>query len=128
MNQFLNYVIINFFALMACVNAMKVDFDRFSRHRANYYDRDGNLLDLGEKICPPNKEKNIILPQNKEKMIFLAEELSKGIPFLRVDFYDANGDIYFGELTFFPASGLGAFTDEVWDYKLGNWLQLKERS
>lgn len=117
-----------FFCFNGVCKCMKVDFDRFSRHRANYYDRDGNLLDLGEKICPPNKEKNIILPQNKEKMIFLAEKLSKGIPFLRVDFYDVNGDIYFGELTFFPASGLGAFTDEVWDYKLGNWLQLKERS
>lgn len=117
-----------FFCFNGVCKCMKVDFDRFSGHRANYYDRDGNLLDLGEKICPPNKEKNIILPQNKEKMISLAEKLSKDIPFLRVDFYDVNGYIYFGELTFFPASGLGAFTDEVWDYKLGNWLQLKERS
>lgn len=115
-----------FFCFGGVCKCLKVDFDRFIEHRANYYDPQGNLLDLGEKICPPNKEKMIVLPDNKEKMLQLAEKLSTNIPFLRVDFYDVNGKIYFGELTFFPASGWGEFTDEKWDYKLGEWIKLPD--
>lgn len=115
-----------FFCFGGVCKCLKVDFDRFIEHRANYYDPQGNLLDLGEKICPPNKEKVIVLPDNKEKMLQLAEKLSTNIPFLRVDFYDVNGKIYFGELTFFPASGWGEFTDEKWDYKLGKWIKLPD--
>lgn len=57
-------------------------------------------------------------------MIELAEVLAKDKIFVRVDFYDVNNKIYFGEITFYPASGLGKFTDEKWDLKLGNWLKL----
>lgn len=41
-------------------------------------------------------------------MFRLASEMSKGFPFVRMDFYDVNGKIYFGEYTFFPASGYDA--------------------
>ena len=60
-------------------------------------------------------------------MIILAEKLSRDIPFLRVDFYNLNNKIYFGELTFFPASGLGEIEPKEWDYKLGEWLTLPFR-
>lgn len=52
----------------------------------------------------------------------MAEKLSKGHPFLRVDLYNVCGKIYFRELTFFPNSGMSAFTDNKWDLKLGEWL------
>lgn len=116
-----------FFCFNGMCKCMKVDFDRFIEHHANYYDPQGNLLDFGETMCPPNKDKIISLPDNIEKMLQLSENLSKDIPFLRVDFYNVNGDIYFGELTFFPASGFGAFTKDEWDYKLGEWLKLPEK-
>jgi len=54
---------------------MKVDFDRFINHRANYYDMKDNLLDFGEAAYPPDKDKEIILPSNMGKMIELAENL-----------------------------------------------------
>lgn len=57
-------------------------------------------------------------------MITLAEKLSLGEPFIRVDFYNVGGKIYFGELTFFPASGLSPWTPEVWDERLGRYLQI----
>lgn len=116
-----------FFCFNGICKCMKVDFDRFINHRANYYDTKGSLLDLGETICPPDKEKKIDLPLNLGKMVKLAEKLSKDVPFLRVDFYDVNNHIYFGELTFFPASGFGTFTDEEWDYTLGSWLVLPRK-
>lgn len=57
-------------------------------------------------------------------MIEFAEKLSTGIPFLRADFYDVNGQVYFGEMTFFPASGMGEFVPQEWDLKLGEWIKL----
>ena len=93
-----------FFCFGGTCKCFKVDFDRFVEHHANYFDPQGNLLDLGETICPPKEGKVIKLPESKYEMIRLAEKLSKDIPFLRVDFYDVNGEIYFGELTFYPAS------------------------
>ena len=58
-------------------------------------------------------------------MIKLAERLSKNKPFLRVDFYNVNGKIFFGELTFYPASGLGIWTTEEADIKIGEYLRVK---
>ena len=48
--------------------------------------------------------------------------LSVGFKFLRVDLYNVNGKVYFGELTFYPASGMGAFTPESWDETIGSYL------
>ena len=72
----------------------------------------------------PNSKTDIHKPQNLDLMLSLAKLLSKGIPFLRVDFYNVHGNIYFGELTFFPASGMGKFIPEEWDYKIGELLKL----
>ena len=57
-------------------------------------------------------------------MLELASKLASNIPFVRVDFYEINGQIYFGELTFFPASGMSKFSPEIWDEKLGNLLDI----
>ena len=57
-------------------------------------------------------------------MIALAKRLSKNEPFLRVDFYNVNGKIFFGELTFYPASGLGKWTTEEADMKIGEYLKV----
>ena len=53
-----------------------------------------------------------------------ARRLSKGIPHVRVDFYEVNGKLYFGELTFFTGSGFIPFEDEKWDYRMGDWLEM----
>ena len=57
-------------------------------------------------------------------MISLAERLSVGFPFLRVDLYSINNKIYFGELTFYPASGFGNFKPESADFKIGRFLNI----
>ena len=113
-----------FFCFNGKVKFFKIDFDRFVYHRANYFDANGNLLRFGEKVCPPDYQKNLMLPKNLQKMIKLAEVLSEKIPFVRVDFYEVNNDIYFGELTFFPNSGFGKFIPEEWDQKIGDMLDI----
>ena len=93
-------------------------------HHANYYDTNGNLLTSGEKCFKPDPGYIIELPNNLKEMIALAERLSKNDPFLRVDFYNVNGRILFGELTFYPTSGLGKWTTEESDMKIGKYLKL----
>ena len=57
----------------------------------------------------------------------LAENLSAGIPHVRVDFYEANDQVYFSELTFFPYGGWTAFHPEAYDYELGSYIRLPEQ-
>ena len=66
----------------------------------------------------------LVKPKGFEKMKKLAAILSKNLPHIRVDFYDIKGKIYFGELTFYPASGFASFTPIEWDYTFGSWLKL----
>ena len=104
---------------------LKIDFDRFVGHRANYYDMEMNLLPFGEACCMPDFNKELERPLNFEKMIDIVKRLSENIPFARIDLYNSNGKIYFGEITFFPAGGMGKFVPDEWDYKLGQRIELK---
>ena len=63
-------------------------------------------------------------PQNYDKMLDIARVLSRNIPFVRVDLYNVNGKIYFGEMTFFPNGGFGTFTPQKWNQILGDMLIL----
>ena len=72
----------------------------------------------------PASGKKIEKPENLELMIRLAGKLSKGIPFVRVDFYEIHGRVYFGEMTFFPGGGMEEFSPEEWDETLGGWIEL----
>lgn len=116
-----------FFCFNGEVKCFKIDFDRASKHRANYYSPAGELLKIGELICPPDYDRKIPLPSSLPGMISIAEQLSKGNPFVRVDLYEVEGRVFFGELTLYPAAGLGPFTEKKWDYILGEWLLLPER-
>jgi len=117
-----------FFCFNGVVKCFKVDLDRFSCHRSNYYDTDGNLLEIGEKYYPPLPDRKVVLPSNLAEMIRAAETLSEGIPFVRVDMYNVAGHIYFSEMTFFPAGGFLPYTSYAADLQLGNWLDLPEKN
>lgn len=74
----------------------------------------------------PRSEYPIDKPQNYDKMVKLAERLASDLIFVRVDFYEVNGKIYFGELTFYPGSGMEEFAPPEWDKKLGDWIHLAD--
>lgn len=63
-------------------------------------------------------------PTKFEEMKKIAETLSKNIPFVRVDLYEINGEIYFGELTFYPTAGYIHFKPEEYDKIIGDMLEL----
>lgn len=113
-----------FFCFNGKVKFFKVDFGRFVEHHANYYSPEGELLEFGEQGLEPDPNYPIELPNNLKEMISLAEKLSANEPFLRVDLFNVNGNIYFGELTFYPASGMLPWTTEEADMKIGKYLKL----
>lgn len=113
-----------FFCFNGKVKFFKIDFGRFVEHHANYYSPNGDLLPFGEVAYKPDPNHVENMPSNLSEMIRLAETLSANYKFLRVDLYNVNGKIYFGELTFYPAAGMGTFIPEEWDEKLGNLLAL----
>lgn len=61
-------------------------------------------------------------PQNFDEMKRVAAQLSAEFPFVRVDLYNVNGSVYFGELTFYPSSGYGKFHPDEFDLELGSYF------
>lgn len=90
----------------------------------DFFDMDYNHLDLRNghpnAAVPPEK------PVQFGLMRELAQKLSQGIPHVRVDLYEVNGRVYFGEMTFYHWSGMVPFDPPEWDRKLGSWIGLPE--
>lgn len=100
--------------------------DRRSNETVDFFDMDWNHQEFTGLGVPhkPFSNMPVPIPVNFEKMKGFARELSKGISFLRVDLYEVNKKIYFGELTFFPDSGFGTFSPDNWNYVLGDMIDL----
>lgn len=64
-------------------------------------------------------------PKNFESMKSIACLLSKSLPFSRIDFYEVNEKLFFGEITLYPAAGFGKFTPEEWNYTLGKMINIE---
>lgn len=97
----------------------------------DFYNRNWELQEFIGLLNPINPiEKHSTTVNNKPKnyslMLELAEKLARDFDFVRVDFYNIDGKIYFGELTFCPASGIGTFIPEEWNYKFGSYWKQKE--
>lgn len=96
-----------------------------SNHTQDFYDVKWNRLDLSQPdIC--NSHLTMEKPLLLDKMIELSTVLCAGIPHVRVDWYIANGRLFFGELTFFDGSGFERFCGDG-DLRIGELLTLPER-
>lgn len=112
-----------FFCFNGEVKALFIATDRQSGDaKFDFYDQNFNHLDLIQF----HKQSGKLLkkPQNFELMLSLSEKLGKGFPHVRVDFYNINGKILFGEYTFYHHGGVVPFTPKEWDYKFGSWIKL----
>lgn len=113
---------------ISCVDGkpifIQVDQERYAKHRQAYYSTDWKKFEFrkGVETCDTKK------PENLEKMLAIAEDLSKGFPFLRVDLYNCNGKIYFGELTFYPGGGFSTFDPDEYDFKFGSMINLPPKN
>ena len=88
-----------FFCFNGKPEFVKVDFDRYTNHKANFYDMNWKLLDIKEKGYD-NFEGEVSKPEEFEKMIEISKKLCEDFSFVRVDLYNLDGKIFFGELTF----------------------------
>lgn len=104
---------------------VQVIADRFSKDGMvnDHYTLEWEKLDLVRGHYSTGT-KSVPRPAELDEMLRLAKMLSKGTTYLRTDFYIVNHHIYFGELTFFPASGFNPFTPEKWDSIFGEWIRL----
>lgn len=96
--------------------------------RMTYYDRDLKLLPGVGVDYYRQAEEPLSLPENVALMIEYAERLAADFPHVRVDFYEVDGRIRFGELTFFHASGYLHFVPDSYDEQLGAHFVLPERN
>lgn len=114
-----------FFCFDGVPRVMFIASDRFNKEeetKFDFFDMEFNHLPF--RNGHPNATKPIERPAGFDEMRMLASKLSKGIPQVRVDFYNINGQIYFGEMTFFHWSGFVKFDPEEWDYKMGEMIEL----
>jgi len=107
--------------VMACFDRNKgetkfIYFDR-AWNMKKEFSQDG--IKYGDKV-------KLEKPQNLDKMFKFAEILSRGIPFVRVDFYEANDKLYFGELTFYPSAGFDDTRPKACKKYLDNALKIGE--
>lgn len=96
--------------------------DSSKQTHADFFDMDYNHLPFHKKH--PNAPVMPEKPQNFEEMKALAAKMSADLPAMRIDLYDVNGKIYFGEYTLYSASGFGPFHPEEWDEKIGAMIPL----
>ena len=93
--------------------------------RFDYYDMDFNHMDIWQDH--PNSELGNCKPKNFETMINISRKLSVGFKHVRVDLYEVDGEVFFGELTFYHHSGFAKYSPSEWDTILGNWLELPNK-
>ena len=107
---------------------IQVDYDRFTDHHRNFYNMDWKYIPF--TTCYPTNPSHVVeKPDALEEMLGLAEKIAGDLrnpPFVRIDFYIVDGNVYFGEITFYHGSGYETFTPEEYDTKLGDWIVLPE--
>lgn len=115
-----------FFCFNGKAKVMFVGTDRSTDVKFDFFDQYGKHLDIlnghpQAKVAP-------ILPPTFSKMVELAELLSTGYPYMRVDLYDVDGRIYFGEYTLYHFGGTMPFSPAIWDEKMGDWIELPPKT
>ena len=112
-----------FFCFNGEPKALFIASDRTESHVFfNYFDLEFNDLGIRQKY--PNAVKPIRKPDTFDQMIALSRILTKGLPHVRADFYEVDGRLFFGELTFYHFSGFMPFEPDRWDKIFGDWLEL----
>lgn len=93
--------------------------------RLDYYDTDFHRLPIVRGSIA-NSQIDNKKPEQLDLLISLAEKIASGIPFIRVDFYLIQGKPYFGEVAFYPSSGLAEFHPIEWEKRVGSWIDISQ--
>src|SRR5699024_9361647 len=101
-----------------------VGLDGENQRYGNIYDLEWNLQSWTFTGLP-NTPFEVSIPENFEEMVSIATKLSKKFSHVRVDLYNVDGKIYFGEMTFTSSAGYRLITPDKYNYKLGNFWDIK---
>lgn len=113
-----------FFCFDGQPKIMYVSSDKAKYPTTDFFDMDGNVLPI--RMQDPPSAVVPSLPNHFDEMYVLAQKLSEGLREVRVDFYEANNHVYFGEMTFFHAGGLCEVKPVEWNIRMGNWINLNK--
>lgn len=117
-----------FFCFNGYVDCVMVCIDRhINDPKFYFFDDKWNLLRINQRGKDAAKDFTLEKPKNLEKMFEIASKLSKNIPFVRIDLYECNEKIYFGEYTFFPQSGFDENLLPETDLYFGNLITLENK-
>lgn len=111
-----------FFCFNGEPKLMYIANDKSEHPTTDFFDMEFNRVNL--RMKDPN---SIILPQkpvNFELMKKMCAILSKNIPMVRLDFYEVDGHLYFGEFTFYHSGGFVSVTPQEWNKKIGDWIKI----
>jgi hypothetical protein len=111
-----------FFCFDGKVEYLVVDVDRYSGHKRNFYTKNWKFLDVSSDC--PKAVREVPQPEEFNEMLNIAEKLSTGFPFVRVDLYNIQRKVLFGEMTFYPWSGYVQFDPDKFDFELGNYFEI----
>lgn len=125
-NDIPDYKFFCFNGSVYCLYTMIDYVDNHDKGQCSFYTTDFDQMPYRRSEFEPIN-KRIDAPKNFNKMIQIAEKLSEDFPHVRVDLYNVDGEIIFGELTFYNGSGYSVFTPDEFDYILGNQFILPER-
>jgi len=101
----------------------QVVYDDKQKHSTlDYFDLNWQKLPIEQEF--PNNPNPCKAPKTRDKMIEIARTLSASLPFVRVDLYDIDDEVFFSECTFYSYAGLAPFKPEKWDRLFGDMLQL----
>ncbi|MCL2639970.1 MAG: hypothetical protein FWD53_03905 [Phycisphaerales bacterium] len=101
-----------------------IDSGRFGDHRRSFFNLKGEPLNVKINLYEPIDNPKV--PDNYQKMIEIAEKLCAEFKFVRVDLYNINGQILFGEMTFTPASGVYRVSPPEYAVHLGSLIQTEK--
>ena len=111
-----------FFCFNGKPEIMFIATERSADCKFDFFDMGFNHLDIVN--IHPQSEKQIEKPHLFDEMKDIASKLSENMKFARIDLYEIDGEIYFGEYTFFHAGGFYLFEPEEWEIKLGDWIEI----
>lgn len=114
-----------FFCFDGKAKALYVATDRgIGKTKFDYFDMEFNHMPFQQYY--PNSDKEIKKPKKFKEMVELAEILAEGMKHVRIDFYEVNGEIYFGEFTFYHFSGVRKFIPNKYDKLFGDWININK--
>lgn len=104
-----------------------VDTWKNGQHHINMYNADFTLREEVSLGYPTDFSSNIIKPENYDEMLCVAKKLSQGFPHVRVDLYNVNGKIIFGEMTFSKGAGFDRILPFEFDLEMGSHFNIREK-